>query len=77
MSPNLRAYAIVDDATDIPYEELKEVIWEGLGFIDFAFMPHFNSDHPESAKIGEEIEFCQKNNIPYKAIKDGGVVIIE
>lgn len=76
LSPNLKAYEIVDDATDTPYEELKEVIWEGLGFIDFAFMPHWDSNHPESEAISKEIEFCKENNIPYKAIRDGEVIII-
>jgi dipeptidase E len=76
LSHNLKAYAIVDDSTDTPYPELKEVIWEGLGFIDFAFMPHWDSSHPESEAIGKEIEFCKKNNIPYKAIRDGEVIII-
>lgn len=76
LSPNLKAYEIVD-AVDTPYKELREVIWDGLGFIDFAFMPHWNSNHPESADIEKEIEFCKQNNIPYKAIRDGEVIIIE
>ncbi|OGI58131.1 hypothetical protein A3C60_01275 [Candidatus Nomurabacteria bacterium RIFCSPHIGHO2_02_FULL_37_45] len=74
---SLKAYPIVDDSTDTPYEALKETLWDGLGFVDFAFMPHFDSDHPESKAVGEEIEFCKKNNIPFKAIRDGEVIIIE
>lgn len=77
LSPTLKAYEIVDDATDTPYEELKEVIWDGLGLIDFAFMPHWDSDHPESTDIDKEIEFCKQSNILYKAIRDGEVIIIE
>ena len=73
----MKAYPIVDDSTDMPYEGIKETVWEGLGLIDFAFMPHWNSDHPESADIDKEIEFCKQNNIPYKAIRDGEVIIIE
>jgi dipeptidase E len=75
LSPTLKAYAIVDNSKDNPYQELKEVIWEGLGFIDFVFMPHFDSDHPESEAINQEIEFCKQNNIPYKAFRDGDVFI--
>ncbi|MEK7165488.1 MAG: Type 1 glutamine amidotransferase-like domain-containing protein [Patescibacteria group bacterium] len=76
LSANLKVYEIVDDATDTPYDELKEVIWDGLGFINFAFMPHWDSNHPESAAINKEIEFCRQNNIPYKAIRDGEVIMI-
>ncbi len=77
LAPSLKAYAIVDNPNEAPYEGIKETIWEGLGFVDFAFMPHFDSDHPESEAINKEIEFCQQNNIPYKAIRDGEVIIIE
>jgi|SRR3989344_905183 len=76
LAPNLRAYEIVDKV-DMPYDEQKEVIWNGLGFVDYALMPHWNSDHPESADIEKEIEYCEQNNIPYKAIRDGEVVILE
>ena len=73
LAPDLKAYGIADEA-ETPYSELKEVIWEGLGFVDFALMPHWT---PESAEIEREIEFCRQNDIAYKAIRDGEVLIIE
>ncbi len=77
LSPTLRPYAHVDDATDTPYDGCNDVIWEGLGLTDFAFLPHWDSDHPESAAIAEEIEFCKREGIPYRAIRDGDVLIVE
>lgn len=77
LSLSLKPYEIVDDATDTPYIELKEVLWDGLGFINYAFLPHWQSDHPESAGVEKEIEFCKLKNIPYKALRDGEVIIIE
>ncbi len=76
LGPNLKAYEIVDKI-DTPYPDQKEVIWEGLGFVDWAFMPHWDSDHPESADIEKEIAYCKENNIPYKTIRDGEVIILE
>ncbi len=76
LAPNLKAYEIVDPL-DTPYSEQKEVIWKGLGFVDWALMPHWDSDHPESADIDKEIAYCKENNIPYKAIRDGEVIVIE
>jgi len=64
------------DKVDTPHREQKEVIWDGLRFIDFAFMPHWDSDHPESADIEKESAHWKRNNIPYKAIRDGEVIII-
>src|SRR3989344_7909443 len=54
LAPSLKGMDIVDPL-DTPYEGQKEIIWEGLGFVDFRFMPHWDSNHPESADIEKEI----------------------
>ena len=77
LGPTLKVYAIVDDASDTPYKGLNEVIWDGLGLLDFNFMPHWDSDHPESTAIDREIEACKKAHLPYRAIRDGDVIILE
>src|SRR3989339_1986831 len=63
ISPDLRYLQIVDDPTIMPYK-IKEIIWDGLGLINFAFLPHYKSDHPESKDIDKEVEYCKKNKIP-------------
>ena len=75
LAPSLRPYSIVDDSSLVAYKEIKEVIWEGLGLVDFAFMPHWRSDHPESEAIEKEIEYCEKHHIKYKAVRDGEVLL--
>lgn len=76
LGPTLTCYRVVDPVIT-PYSEQKDPIFDGLGFFDWAFMPHFDSDHPESADIDKEIEYCKKNLIPYKAVRDGDVVVIQ
>lgn len=76
LSPTLKSYSIVDDATDLPYEKQHETIWEGLGLIPFAFMPHFDSNHPESEDVHREIVYCEENGIPYKTLRDGEALVI-
>jgi dipeptidase E len=77
LAPDLMALQIVDDPTDKPYKELQETIWEGLGFLDYIILPHYMSDHPESAAIDREVAFAEMKNIPYKTLRDGEVMIIE
>jgi len=77
LAPDLKALQQVDDPSDKPYKELQETIWEGLNYLDYIILPHYKSDHPESADIDKEVEFCKKNKIPYKTLKDGEVIIIE
>ena len=76
LSKNLKFLQIVDDPKIMPYKT-KEVIWKGLGLISFAFLPHYKSDHPESKDIDKEVEYCKKNKVPYRTLKDGEVIIIE
>lgn len=75
LAPSLKPYRLVDDATDHPYTDQKEIIWDGLGLVDFNFMPHWESDHPESERIGKVVEFCKKHNIKYRTVRDGEVLI--
>lgn len=77
LSPSLNTYQIVDNSSDTPYQELKETIWEGIGLLNYAFLPHFDSDHPESEDIDKEIKNCIDNKILFKALRDGDVIIIE
>ncbi len=77
LAPNFKALQIVDDPKDKPYKELKETIWDGLGFLDYIILPHYKSEHPESADIDKEVQYCRDNNILFKTLKDGEVIIIE
>ena len=77
LCPNFKAFQIVDDPTDKPYKEFQKTIWEGLGFLDYIILPHYKSDHPESADIDKEVQYCKDNNIPFKTLKDGELLIVE
>lgn len=77
LAPDFRALQIVDEPNQHPYPEQEETIWEGLGYLDYIILPHYKSDHPESADIDKEVEFAQKNKIPFRTLKDGEVIILE
>ncbi len=77
LSKSLKSLFIVDKPYSFPYPEMNEPIWEGLGFFDYDFMPHYDSDHSESEDIGKTINYCIENKILFKAIRDGDVIIIE
>ena len=77
LAPDLQALQIVDDATEMPYVGLHETIWEGLGLLGYVILPHYDSDHPESAAIDQAIEYCEQHNIPNRPLRDGEVIVIE
>jgi len=76
LSPSLKSSKVVDDPNIFPYK-LKKNIWKGLGLISYNFLPHFDSNHPESADINKELLYCKEKGLPYKTVKDGEVIIVE
>lgn len=67
----------VDDPTQFPYTQIKEPIYEGLGYFNYGLLPHYKSDHFESAAISKEVEKCIENKWLFKALRDGEVIIIK
>ena len=76
LAPRLDGLQQVDDPGPTPYPN-SSVIWEGLGILDYLVLPHYQSDHPESADIDKEVEYCRRQGIPFKTLRDGEVIIIE
>lgn len=77
LSPSLKGSDITDDPNIIPEGYKPEVVWEGLGLIDFAFAPHYMSNHPESESVGREVEWYTKNGVKFRALHDGEVIVIK
>jgi dipeptidase E len=76
LSDTLKGLEIVDDPNIIIEGYPKETIWEGLGIIDFAFVPHYQSNHQESEAVNKTVEYYVKNGIEYKALHDGEAIVI-
>ena len=77
LSDTLKPIDLVDDPYNFPYEGIRQPIYEGLGVFNYCFLPHHDSDHPESKMVDQEIQRCIKNKWLFKAIKDGEVIIIK
>lgn len=77
LTPTLKGIHLVDDPHIKPYGEHYETVWAGLGVLNYSLAPHYQSDHPESNDIDKAIDYMIQNKIPFKALKDGEVLIIE
>jgi dipeptidase E len=77
LANNLKVFELVDDPNEKPYKEILDTIWQGLGYLDYVIVPHYRSNHPESAAIDALVEHCQRNGIPFRTLRDGEVMIIE
>lgn len=76
LAPSLEGVEIVDPV-DMEAEGYKaEIIWDGLGIIDYAYAPHYRSNHPESADIEKMVKYFEKNKIPHKTLHDGEAILV-
>jgi dipeptidase E len=77
LSPSLHGLEKVDPPNDVPGGYPNAVIWEGLGLIDFAFAPHYRSNHSESEAVDDEVAYYQEHSIKFRALHDGEVIVID
>jgi dipeptidase E len=75
VTPTLRGIELVDppSATAAGYD--GEVVWEGVGLVPYSLAPHYKSDHPDSKFIDDVVEYFVANEMPFKALRDGEVII--
>lgn len=70
---DMRIFEKVDEP--IKFYDKNNIIFEGLGFIDYTFIPHYKSDYHKVHLIEETVEKCKSENKKYKAVRDGEVII--
>lgn len=73
LAPNLQGLHLVDEPIN-PYNS-DEVVYDGIGLLDYVPVPHYKSDHPESELIDDVVEYMKENNIKYRTLSDGDVIV--
>jgi len=74
LAKDMHGLDICDDPDINPYD--IDTIWEGLGYFDYIFLPHYKSDHPESHLVDKVVDLFEEKKVKYKALKDGDVIIL-
>lgn len=74
-TPTLRGIEQMDDPHEVPEGYDPTVIWDGLGLIDHALVPHYRSASPDSAAADRVARVLSARGQRYRALRDGEVVI--
>lgn len=77
LSPTLQGIHLADEPKDVPPGYNKEIIWDGLGLIDFFIVPHFQSGHEESILSDKVVEYYENRQWSYQTLVDGEALQIE
>ncbi|MEU9038438.1 Type 1 glutamine amidotransferase-like domain-containing protein [Streptomyces sp. NPDC048352] len=76
LSPSLRGLELVDDPADAVTAYGRQAVWEGLGLLDYAFVPHYRSPIPESESIERVVERYDREGVLYRVFRDGEVTLV-
>lgn len=71
----LKGIDIMDNPNQFATNYHEEVTWDGLGLIDYSIVPHYQSNHPETALASEAVLYFERARLPYIAMRDGDVLI--
>jgi len=77
VAPTLKGLEFVDDPLVIPEGYQPEIVWEGLDFVPYALVPHYQSNHPESELIEKSVQYYVEHHLPYVTLKDGEDILEE
>ena len=77
LGPSLHGVELVDDPVAVEATYGTAVRWDGLSMLDYAFVPHFRSQHPESQQIEAVVAEYDRTGVAYRALRDGEVLVID
>ena len=76
IATSLKGMEQVDDPDEDPYDMYDIEVWDGVGLIDFNVIPHYDSEHFESEKMGGVLKYMMDNGIKHKVLRDGEAIVV-
>ncbi len=78
LAPSLRGLEACDDVSVVRRLYGAEPIWDGLGVIDEAFVPHLDSPgHPETELLASVAATYAREGVPHLRLRDGDVYVVD
>lgn len=74
-APSLEGIHLMDDPDEVPPGYDPEPVWDGLGLIDHAIVPHYRSPHAESAAADRAVRHLMSRGLRYRTLRDGEVIV--
>lgn len=72
---SLRGIHLMDNPPLAPEDYEPEIMWDGLGLVDFVIVPHVWSIHPETLGAHAAVRWLRAEQLPFKALRDGEVIV--
>ena len=77
LAPSLRGLEHCDPVDEVRTLYDAEPLWDGLGVLDVAFVPHVDSPgHPETELVAEVAARYRREGVPHVTLRDGQVLVV-
>ena len=77
LAPSLRGLELVDAPEAVTETYGVPPIWDGLGLLEYAFVPHVDSPgHPETEACGRLAEHYRAIRVEHKTLRDGEAIVV-
>lgn len=78
LAPSLRGLEIVDEPGAVSATYGVPAIWDGLGLLEYAVVPHYRSPgHPETEACERLAEHYRAAGVPHRTLRDGQAIVID
>ncbi|MGI8986327.1 MAG: hypothetical protein ACR2GM_05975 [Nocardioidaceae bacterium] len=78
LGPGLRGLETVDDAVEVTRTYGREPVWDGLGVLARAIVPHVDSPgRPETADCDRLRGRYRREGVAHRALRDGQALVVE
>lgn len=78
LAPSLGGIELVDPVDEVEPTYGIAPIWDGLGVLDHAFVPHFDSPgHPETDDIAKLVARYEADGTAHTKLRDGQALVID
>ncbi len=78
LAPSLRGLELCDFPRHVQETWGDEAVWQGLGVLDHAFVPHVDSPgHFETEACGRVAERYRAEGTPHRTLRDGQVLLVD
>lgn len=76
-APSLRGLEFSDDPGEVRATCGCEVVWDGLGWIDHAIVPHAGASLLDDGGVGQTLHYLREHHLPYVALTDDEAVVVD
>ena len=78
LAPSLHGLELVDEPEAVSEAYGVPPIWDGLGLLEYAFVPHVASPgHPETEACDRLAEHYRTEGVPHRTLRDGQALVID